>query len=160
MVCLIKKRKKVIAEDGGRSGVETWQRSSVCVAVLWSSILLTRKVLPLLLTENGNKRQTSPTVSMASVANVPYILGPPHLPLHNNGDNNNVQFLCRHFLVHRNTGCVPSNFTVATSRSARSGKRSSSPVICSAANKPSSSSEIRFSLSVSSFSYCLYFFCI
>ncbi|XP_062148717.1 protein LOW PSII ACCUMULATION 1, chloroplastic isoform X2 [Alnus glutinosa] len=77
---------------------------------------------------------------MASVANVPCILRPPK-PLHHKvSSNNNFKFLCRQFIVHRNTGLVPSD-TVAC-RCPRSPKRSSSTIICSAANKPSPSPEI------------------
>jgi hypothetical protein len=83
---------------------------------------------------------------MASVANVPCILRPPK-PLHHKvSSNNNFKFLCRQFIVHRNTGLVPYD-TVAC-RCPRSPKRSSSTIICSAANKPSPSPEIRCSLSL------------
>ena len=81
-----------------------------------------------------------PPTTMASLANVPYILGPPntHHKPHNNINNNNFKSLCRHFPFHRNIWWVSA--TTVTP------KRNSSTITCFAANKPSSSTEIRFSL--------------
>jgi hypothetical protein len=96
---------------------------------------------------------------MASVAKVPYILRPPK-PVHHKGgrsSNNNLKFLCGQFLVHRNTGLVPSDICSAVNavacRCPRTPKRSSSTIICSAANKPSP--EIRCSLSLSYYYFFL-----
>jgi hypothetical protein len=83
---------------------------------------------------------------MASVANVPYILGlsNPHHKTHN---NNKFKFLCRQFLLHRNIWWGSSNNVTYLSQ--RTPKRNSSTIICFAANKPSPSTEIRFSLFLS-----------
>lgn len=78
---------------------------------------------------------------MASLANVPYILGPPnthHKPHNNINNNNNFKSLCHRFPFHRNIWWVSA--TTVTP------KRNSSTITCFAANKPSSSTEIRFSL--------------
>ncbi|GMY06168.1 protein LOW PSII ACCUMULATION 1, chloroplastic [Fagus crenata] len=80
---------------------------------------------------------------MASVANVPYILGlptPHHKPHNNNNNNNKFKFLCRQFLLHRNIWWGSSN--TVTYLSQRTPKRISSTITCFAANKPSPSTEI------------------
>ncbi|KAK9993255.1 hypothetical protein SO802_022958 [Lithocarpus litseifolius] len=73
---------------------------------------------------------------MASLANAPYILGPPntHHKPHNINNNNNFKSLCHHFPFHRNIWWVSA--TTVTP------KRNSSTITCFAANKPSSSNEI------------------
>jgi hypothetical protein len=83
---------------------------------------------------------------MASVANVPYILGLPN-PHHKTHNNNKFKFLCRQFLLHRNIWWGSSN--TVTYLSQRTPKRNSSTIIFFAANKPSPSTEIRFSLFLS-----------